>query len=109
MNARLLGAGLLVALSLAPLVARAENWDAAEVAEAEQLRAAEAARAKGYRERVARGAVRGAAAPMPREAPQKPEDSAGDALRGAADIIDVIERWFGDVRERERRRKERPQ
>lgn len=109
MNARRWGAGLLVVLSLTPLVARAESWDAAEVAEAEQLRAAEAARAKDYRERVARGDVRGAAAPMPREAPQQPEGSAGDALRGAADVIDVIERWFGDVRERERRRKQSSQ
>jgi hypothetical protein len=99
-------AGLLATLSLAALGARAETWGTAEVAEAERLRAAEAARASDYRERVARGDVRGAAAPMPREAPQTPEASPGDALRGAADIVDLIERWFGDA-ERERRRERR--
>jgi hypothetical protein len=94
-SARLARAALLVALSLAPLGARAETWDAAEVAEAEKLRAAEAARAAAYRTRVARGDVRGAAAPMPREAPQRPDASAGDALREAADIVDLLDRWFG--------------
>jgi len=94
-SARLVRAALLAALALAPLPARAESWGAAEIAEAERLRAEEAARARDYRERVARGDVRGAAAPMPREAPQTPETSPGDALRGAADIVDLIERLLG--------------
>jgi hypothetical protein len=92
----------------------AESWDPAEVAEAEQLRAAEAERAAAYRARVARGDVRAARAPMPREAPQR-ADSAGDALRDAADVADFIERLLGRpgpnaeerARERESRREER--
>jgi hypothetical protein len=84
-----LGAALL-GVALAAL---AESWDPADVAEAEQLRAEEAARAAAYRARVARGDVRSARAPMPREAPQRPGDgSAGDTLRGAAEIADLIER-----------------
>jgi hypothetical protein len=102
-NARLVRAALLAARALAPRAARAESWGAAEVAEAERLRAEEAAHAKDYRERVARGDVRGAAAPMPREAPQTPETSPGDALRGAADIIDSIQRWFEEAERQSRR------
>jgi hypothetical protein len=104
--ARALAAALL---AFAPLSARADAWDPGEVAEAEKLRAGEAARAALYRERVARGEVRAASAPMPREAPQRP-DSAGAALRDAADVVDFIERLFGrgrDAPEREARREER--
>lgn len=95
MSALLTRAALLGALIATPLAARAEAWDPAEVAEAEQLRVAEAERAALYRERVARGDVRGARAPMPREAPQRPPRAAGDPLRDAADVVDFIERLFG--------------
>jgi hypothetical protein len=104
LNARLVRAALLAALALGPLAARAD-FGAAEVAEAERLRVEEAARARDYRERVARGDVRGAAAPMPRQAPQTPETSPGDALRGAAEIVDLIERLLGQA-SGERRREE---
>ncbi len=97
MNARLIRHALLAAFLFAPRIALAESWNPAELAEAEKLRSDEAARALAYRERVARGEVRAAAAPMPREAPQTPGDRApGDALRGAADIVDLLERWLGD-------------
>lgn len=110
MRTRVSGLALAALLLAAPL-ARAESWDAAEVAEAEKLRAAEAARAAAYRERVARGDVRGASAPMPREAPQRPPGSAGDAIRDAADVVDFIERLFGrggrrEAEERAPRREE---
>ncbi len=110
MSARRLVGALLIAFSVTP-AAFAEAWDPGELAEAEKLRAAEAARAAAYRERVARGDVRAAAAPMPREAPQKPGDpSAGEALRDAADLVDLLERWFGGEGEadaaREPRREE---
>lgn len=108
---------LLVALSFAALAAHAESWDPGEVAAAEKLRAEEAARAAAYRERVARGDVRGAAAPQARSAPQaaaRGDEPASEALREAADIVELIEGWFGrgaeDVREvprREERRRER--
>jgi len=61
----------------------------------------ESERAAAYRERVARGDVRAASAPMPRNAPEAPRDpSAGEALRDAADIVDRLERWL-EGRERE--------
>ena len=100
MSSKRTRAGLLLALWLAPQLALAETWNPTEVAEAEKLRAAEAARATDYRARVARGEVRSAAAPMPREAPQTPGDRpAGEPLREAADIVDLLERWFGSDRE----------
>ena len=99
MRARLSRAALALSLLAAPLAARAERWDPAEVAAAEKLRAAEAERAAEYRQRVARGDVRGARAPMPREAPQRP-GSPGDALRDAADLVDFIERLFGGAEPR---------
>ena len=95
MRASRVRAALLAALLAAPLAARGETWDPVEIAEAEKLRVAEAERAAAYRERVARGDVRGARAPMPREAPQRPERAPGDALRDAADLVDFIERLFG--------------
>ena len=95
MSAKRARSALLVALLLAPLLALAETWAPAEVAEAERFRAEEAARAAAYRERVARGDVRAAAAPMPREAPQTPDGPSGEPLRKAADIVDLLERWFG--------------
>jgi hypothetical protein len=108
---------LLAALALAPRAAHAESWDPGEVAAAERLRAEEAARAAAYRERVARGDVRAAAAPQARSAPQTPargDEPASEALREAADIVELIEGWFGggaeDVRaepRREERRRER--
>lgn len=101
MSARASGLALFAALLLAPALARADAWDPGEVAEAEKLRADEAARAAAYRERVANGEVRAAAAPMPREAPSaRGEGSAGAPLRDAADLIDRIERWLGGGRER---------
>ena len=109
MRRRLRGAVAAIAL-LAPLALFAEAWDSAEVAEAQKLQAAEAARAAEYRARVARGEVRSARAPMPREAPGRPDGSAGDSLREAADVVDFIERLFGrrergaDERARERER-----
>jgi hypothetical protein len=88
----LLAASLLVAPH-----AHAETWDPAEVAEAEKLRVEEAARAAEYRERVAHGDVRAAAAPMPRDAPQTPRESAAEPLRDAADIVELIERLLGRI------------
>lgn len=85
-------------LGLASASARAEDWDPAEVAAAERLRAEAAARAADYRERVARGYVRSDAAPRARAAPDsgvREPGSAGDSLREAADLADLLERWFG--------------
>lgn len=111
------GLALLSALSFAALAAQAESWDPGEVAAAEKLREEEAARAASYRERVARGDIRAAAAPQARSAPQTPtrgDEPASEALREAADIVELIEGWFGggdeDVRDeprREERRRER--
>lgn len=105
---------LLVALSFAALTAHAESWDPGEVAAAEKLRAEEAARAVAYRERVARGDVRAAAAPQARSAPQtaaRGDEPASESLREAADIVELIEGWFGggdeDVREEPRREERR--
>ncbi len=108
---------LLVALPFAALAAHAESWDPGEVAAAEKLRAEEAARAAAYRERVTRGDVRAAAAPQARSAPQTPargDEPASEALREAADIVELIEGWFGGGEEdlraaprREERRRER--
>ncbi len=106
MKVRHASLALCAALWLAAPAAHAESWDPAEVAAAEKLRASEAARAAEYRERVAQGDVRAAAAPQSRAAPQTPEredEAASEALREAADIVEVIERWFGgrDAEERE--------
>ena len=98
MKAPAVSFALLAALAIAPRPAHAESWDPGEVAAAEKLRAEATARAASYRERVARGDVRAAAAPQTRSAPQTPgqgDESASEGLREAADIVEVLERWLG--------------
>jgi hypothetical protein len=106
--ARACAVQLAVALTLqlaVPALASAERWDAGDVAAADRFQREESERAAKYRRRVARGDVRSASAPMPRNAPEarRSPASPGDALRDAADVVDRIERWLeGEAREAER-------
>lgn len=95
MNALALSTALLLLGSA--LGASAEAWDPADVAEAKRLQAEEAARAAEYRRRVARGDIRAESAPMPREAPQRPDD------RGEVETLgDFFDRLFRRADERGR-------
>jgi hypothetical protein len=86
--------GLALALFGTAALASAETWDPADVAEAQRLQREEAARAAEYRERVARGDIRAESAPMPREAPQRPEGG------GPSTLGDFLDRLFRRAEER---------
>jgi hypothetical protein len=103
LNALALATALLL---LGPaLGASAEAWDPADVSEAKRLQAEEAARAAEYRRRVARGDIRAESAPMPREAPQRPDD--GGEVETLGDFFDrLFRRADGSRRERGRSREE---
>jgi len=94
---------LAFGLSVAATLASAETWDPADVAEAQRLQAEEAARAAEYRRRVARGDIRAESAPMPREAPQRPED--GGEVETLGDFFD---RLFRRAEERAEERAAEP-
>ena len=107
MSARALAIALL--LFGAATAAGAEAWDPADVAEAKRLQAEEAARAAEYRQRVARGDIRAESAPMPREAPQRPDD--GEEVETLGGFLDRLfrraeERAKEPRRERESSREE---
>jgi hypothetical protein len=102
-NALALATALLLLGSA--LAASAEAWDPADVAEAKRLQAEEAARAAEYRRRVARGDIRAESAPMPREAPQRPDD--GGEVETLGDFFDrLFRRAEGPRSERGRSREE---
>jgi hypothetical protein len=96
-------------LILLAAVARGDAWSPTDVGAAARWQQEEAARASAYREQVARGDIRGEAAPRPRRAPELPPAERAEPPQAPTprEIVELLEHILGTPVEPERDREGR--